>query len=1186
MAVCCALPVFAQQPAFYHLSTAEGLSDNNVNTARRDRNGILWIGTTEGLNSFDGNRITTYYKYQYPALTENTIEQIVIDNNNRIWVRTASHQVTLLDEKRNFHLLTAADTTDKRRINHLFNTNRYGVIVLRGSRHYYWKDPQRLQLEEISTGRDSLVPANISFVAPVDDNKVLFYGNNRLIVVDYSSLKRILDMPLRNIAGAAAINGGELLAYTLDGKIFYRINIKTQQVTKEYRNLIDQFQKPIEGNLRNITSIDSNRFVITTRFSGLYMLDLATQSLQHWVHDPLDNRSIGGNNTFRIHYDSSGYLFVSTQTSGLHYFNFKQPNAFSKSYFKEESGEVFDGFIQSICNAKDGSVWIGGQDRLIHWNRTNDKTSFIRLVLPDGSQLHGEETIRVVLTDEKDHCWVGSSRHGIFILNEAKKVIARLTDSMPGSSSLPSNWINSITIDKQGNKWITTLRGIAMVEKGGYRIKDLSSHPILGKISRIPASIIWFDSRDRLWVGNTRGAWCFDRITNTLQSFSSTNGLLHNNILCFNEDNSGSIYIGTAAGLNIIDPDAKIRSFNRSNGLRNDRCEDILKDDKGYLWIGNLNCILRFDPQNKTFSAYEEGHGFSHAGFRIRSSHKSEQGEMFWGSDKGLLSFFPDQMSRRSLPLYPSVNALQTNDTVYRFTGNESLRFPYHTASFIFHFSSGELGAGRSNHYLYRLTGFDNEWKSPGTNGQAAYSKLSPGNYRFEMKASRDGINWFTAQHSVQLRVNKPWWRQTWFRLFYIMAFMATLYGMYRYRRRRKKAAEIRKMVEYFANSGYEHSSVNDILWDIARNCISRLDFEDCVIYLLDKERKVLLQQAAYGPKNPKAFEIANPIEIPLGQGIVGDVAFTGKASVINDTSKDKRYIVDDELRHSEITVPVIHEGRVIAVIDSEHRRKGFFTQQHLKTLQTIASLCSAKISRAMAMDAVRKGQLEVMELNTKMAESKFLNLRLQMNPHFLFNSLSSIQHLIVSQQTTKAYKYLTVFSNFLRSLLKYAEKNFIPLDEELAVLKMYIELESLRFDQSFQYEISVDENLLYEEVLVPSLVVQPFAENAIWHGLLHKEGLKKLTLAFNNNNDEFLTCTIEDNGIGREKAAVIRNNNISSMVHESKGISIIRERLDLLQQKTGKPASVEIHDLFTEENEPAGTRVIIKIPYYNPEES
>ncbi len=117
--------------------------------------------------------------------------------------------------------------------------------------------------------------------------------------------------------------------------------------------------------------------------------------------------------------------------------------------------------------------------------------------------------------------------------------------------------------------------------------------------------------------------------------------------------------------------------------------------------------------------------------------------------------------------------------------------------------------------------------------------------------------------------------------------------------------------------------------------------------------------------------------------------------------------------------------------------------------------------------------------------------------------------------------------------------------------------------------------------------MIQPFAENAIWHGLLHKEGDKKLSIRFNNNSSEdFLTCVVEDNGVGRASSDAIQKNRISSAVHESKGIGIIRERLDLMMQKTGKPANVEINDLYNKSGDPAGTQVIITIPYYNPEES
>lgn len=1177
----------AQSPAFYHLSTAEGLSDNNVNIAVRDRNGILWIATTEGLNSFDGNRINTYHKYKYPELPDNNIERILIDDNNRIWVRTNTHYLTMLDEKRNFHRILIGDTSDKSNVSSLFRISNRGVFAMKGRQHYIQRKDNPEKFEKTDLPFDKLLTGAVGFTYYTDKDLVIYYRGNNLVVIDYANMKVLLNMPFPGLSGSHYINNDELIAFTTKGDVFYRISISQQKVIKEYRDIRDQHQLPITGSLRNMSRIDEDRFVFTTFFAGLYILDLSTATVQHWMHDPVDPRSIGGNNTFNVRYDTSGYLFVTTQTSGLHFYNMKQQHPFSKPYFIDDNKQIFDGYIQSVTTDDESNVWMGAQDRLIRWNRIPDKTLYVPCLLPNGTNISGNETIRVVNFDESGNLWVGTSKYGVLVLNKQLKTIAQITDSVPGKrTAFPSAWINAIATDKKGDRWIGTLRGTCIIKKNTQEIISLTNHPLLNEMSKIPCASLWKDENGSMWIGTTRGAWCYDEEKNTLLQYTTKDGLAHNTVYAINRDKQGNIYFATAGGLSILSADGKITSYNRSNGLRNDRCEGILRDEKGYMWIGNLNCILRYDPVNKRFAVYEEGLGFSHAGFRMRSSHKNKAGEMFWGTDRGLIYFSPAQMSYAAITLHPSVNMLQADNQLFHFTGTDEIRFAYNTSSFTFSFSSGELADAKKNQFLYRLDGFDKEWKTPLVSGQVTYSKLPPGHYHFEIKASPDGNTWYAAAYPVSIIVGKPWWQRTWFRLLCLLLAAALAYVLYRRYQRRRNDRETQQMIDYFANSGYEHSSVEDIFWDISRNCISRLGFEDCVIYVPDNERKMLVQKAAYGPKNPKQNEIANPIEIPFGEGIVGDVAFTGKASLVNDTSKDSRYIVDDEIRLSELTVPIIHDGKVIGVIDSENRKKRFFNRQHLTALQTIASLCSAKISRAMAMDAMKKSQLEVMELNVRMAESKFLNLRLQMNPHFLFNSLSAIQHLIVSQQTTKAYKYLTVFSNFLRSLLNYAEKNFIPLDEELKILNMYIELESLRFDQSFTWEIKADESLTNEEVLVPSLMVQPFAENAIWHGLLHKEGDKKISIRFSTITDDFLTCVIEDNGVGRIKAAAIQQNKISSMVHESKGIAIIKERLHLLQQKTGKPASVEMKDLYTADNEPAGTRVIITIPYYNPEES
>jgi LytS/YehU family sensor histidine kinase len=445
-----------------------------------------------------------------------------------------------------------------------------------------------------------------------------------------------------------------------------------------------------------------------------------------------------------------------------------------------------------------------------------------------------------------------------------------------------------------------------------------------------------------------------------------------------------------------------------------------------------------------------------------------------------------------------------------------------------------------------------------------------------------DGRHWFDSVPSLPFRVLEPWWQSAWFRIVCV-ALVIISYLIYRqFKKRRRETEEMKKVVNYFAFSGNKHSSTEDILWDIARNCISRLGFEDCVIYLLDEHSQKLVQKAAYGPKSPVDFEIANPIDIPVGKGITGLVAETGISILVKNTRKDNRYIVDDKQRNSELAVPILHEEKVIGVIDSEHSRRNFFKNSHKQVLEQIAAMCSSKIARAIAVDAMKKAEGQLEQLNGKILEAKFMNLRLQMNPHFLFNTLTSIQYLVVSRQTAKAVSYLNIFSRFLRSLLQYAEDTLVTLEDETKILHMYIDLESLSLDETFVYKIKVDEKIEQEDVYVPFMLLQPFVENAIHHGLMPRIGEKRFTININEIDDEQMECIIEDNGVGRQMAAEIKLKKMRAARHESKGVSIVQQRLELLGQKTGKAGSIKYEDLFDKDGRPAGTRVNIIIPYYN----
>lgn len=214
--------------------------------------------------------------------------------------------------------------------------------------------------------------------------------------------------------------------------------------------------------------------------------------------------------------------------------------------------------------------------------------------------------------------------------------------------------------------------------------------------------------------------------------------------------------------------------------------------------------------------------------------------------------------------------------------------------------------------------------------------------------------------------------------------------------------------------------------------------------------------------------------------------------------------------------------------------------------------------------------------LQQQLAELESKALRAQMNPHFIFNSLNAIQELIVTQNVEAAYDYLSKFSKLLRLVLNNSEKSLIPLSEEIAMLQLYLELESLRFRKSFSYEIQVEDSLDAETVLAPPLLLQPFIENAIWHGLMLKEAVKKITLNIHRQEDVIL-CVIEDNGIGRKRAAEIKEKKLGAVHLESKGLKLSQQRIGLLQLN-GKKGNVKIEDLY-ENGEAAGTRVNIQLP-------
>jgi|GEM_PF-3330441 len=251
-----------------------------------------------------------------------------------------------------------------------------------------------------------------------------------------------------------------------------------------------------------------------------------------------------------------------------------------------------------------------------------------------------------------------------------------------------------------------------------------------------------------------------------------------------------------------------------------------------------------------------------------------------------------------------------------------------------------------------------------------------------------------------------------------------------------------------------------------------------------------------------------------------------------------------------------------------------FWNTVWFKAVVTLIAMGAVYILYRFRGQQIRSEEKLKFDFNQRLAEAETKALKAQMSPHFIFNSLNSINRYIIKAEPEKASLYLTKFSKLIRLILDNSNQKVISLEQEVLALRLYIELEALRFNEKFTFRIQVASDISANSIGVPPMIIQPFVENAIWHGLLHKTTPGHLDIEF----ERFATglkCTVTDNGIGREKAAELKSKGVNK--EKSYGMQITRDRLSMLD-KDSKTSHVEVINLTDEFGNAAGTRVIVKI--------
>lgn len=318
------------------------------------------------------------------------------------------------------------------------------------------------------------------------------------------------------------------------------------------------------------------------------------------------------------------------------------------------------------------------------------------------------------------------------------------------------------------------------------------------------------------------------------------------------------------------------------------------------------------------------------------------------------------------------------------------------------------------------------------------------------------------------------------------------------------------------------------------------------------------------------------------------NVKFLYKLEGVDEEWKDprnKRYVSYTQLQGGEYTFLLkacnaggIWSDEIVKI--NVHVAKFWYKERWAMVLflgamlLLILAIYSIRLRRA-----IEKEQVKI-KYEKDLAELKMQALTAQMNPHFIFNSLNSIDFYIIKNETKKASGYLNRFSRLMRLILKNSRSNYVTLKDDLEALKLYLEIECVRFNHSFDFEIKVDENIDIDYLKIPPMLIQPYVENSIWHGQLHKKENGKITVCFVfDEKNESLHCTIIDNGIGRKKSMEMKLKNGLKEARKSFGMNITKDKIEIMKILHGIDAKVEIFDLYDDQENSIGTKVELSIP-------
>lgn len=800
------------EPMFEHITMADGLPENSVLCIMQDKHGYLWFGTQVGLVRYDGYSMKSY---QYDpndslSISWGFIQTIYEDESGTLWIGTSKgfNRFNRIEETftRFRHKTDDFNSINSDSINIIFEDNS-GNILVGTNKGLNLFNPQYESFKEIhfknnvySNSVSSIIKDKLTGNIYIGSkNKIFLYDTAKQILTDENKIDKL-------ISNAGLINS---LYQSSDGSIWIlhsmglsRLDLKNytanlyQKIPSTVFNIRNYFHRLIE---------DDNGFLWLISGQGengtLTIFDPRSGKFKNVEYQPGNPRSISSTkNIWTIYKDRSGVIWVGTYLRGLNKWD-RNKYKFKRFVF-EPSDSDNDEFnrVWSVIEDSKAIIWFGTCNGLNSFNRRSCELVNYKYD-PNGT----DNTVTFVHKDKSDIFWLGTEARGLVSFDPARKTFKVYSNIPNDIHSISHNTIRYIFPDGQDILWIGTRGGglNKFDKKSGKFIRYIPDSNNPNSLSNERVEYIFRDSKEILWIGaqGVAGLNRFDQENNSFKSFSFPGG--GPVVLTVFEDKKENFWVGTFnRGISLFDRDSE--TFTENFNLGNNLVRSVLEDNSGNLWIGTDYGLSKFYPETKIVKNYKTSENFVGDRFSANSAFKISTGEMLFGTYDGFIIFHPDSIKDNPIPpqiVISNVSFFNRPGEELKYNGLISeikeLNLAHNENDLRFDYVGLHYADPSKNKYMYMLEGYEQDWLDAGTQRNATYTNLSPGEYTFKVKAANNDGVWSPNEASLKIIISNPWWSTGWAYTFYLLLFAIGLYAVRRFELNRSRLKNIIKMREF-----------------------------------------------------------------------------------------------------------------------------------------------------------------------------------------------------------------------------------------------------------------------------------------------------------------------------------------------------------------------------------------------------